>query len=180
MTSGPRRRRLLRLRNDNQELERAVQSGWGDTGKVVPHDWGGWSTPQVTAVTADGFRVRAQLLPGVFRFTDATGIRTRHELRESEMPAGRLMNRIRSAQSPRSADALQSGLLLELVEAGDASVAMTSRDTGSAAGRRTSTASPSTRICWSLAAKPSCGPSWRPSCRPAAACLTTRRATTTS
>lgn len=74
-------------------------------------------------------RVGAKLLPGVFLFTDATGIRTRYELRESEMGPDRIMNGNRSQQSPRSTACYQTGLRLELVEGGDASIAMTNRET---------------------------------------------------
>ncbi|MEO7412835.1 MAG: hypothetical protein ABIZ81_05715, partial [Opitutaceae bacterium] len=45
------------LKDKKQTMERAVQAGWADTVKVVPYDWGGWSTLQVTAVLVDGRRV---------------------------------------------------------------------------------------------------------------------------
>lgn len=198
---------FFELRNDNQELVRAVQSGWSDTVKVVPFDWGGWSTLQVVAVTTDGRRILGKqkgvdeaglrvpkraadskiadvwrqrtgcredwldedkqpvgdgnfgdgfsnyeeyrgfvmnrghvrgkpqqkdlfvrnrpgrkLLPGVFMFTDISGLSVRYELREDELPDSRVMNGNRSKQSPRSSEALQHGLILDLVEGGDASV----------------------------------------------------------
>lgn len=198
---------FFELRNENQELVRAVQSGWSDTVKVVPFDWGGWSTLQVVAVTADGRRVLGKqkgadeaglrvpkraadskiadvwrertgcredwldedkepvgdgnfgdgfsnyeeyrgfvmnrghlrgkprqkdlfvrnrvgrkLLPGIFLFTDITGLSVRYELRDDELPVSRVMNGNRSKQSPRSSEALQHGLILEVIEGGDASI----------------------------------------------------------
>ena len=49
------------LTKENQKMERAVREGWSDTVKVVPFDWGGWSTLQVTAILADGRRVSGKL-----------------------------------------------------------------------------------------------------------------------
>ncbi len=200
--------------DENQRLVRAVQAGHQDTVKVVPFDWGGWTTLRVTAVTGDGRRVLGRLrgaedsglripkrapdskiadvfrertgcgadaldedarpvgdgnlgdgfanyeeyrgfvmngghirtspkqkdlfvrnrvgrrlLPGIFLFADVTGIRVRYELREGEMPTSRVMNANRSSRAPRSSDQPQHGLYLELVEGGDASVAMTQRET---------------------------------------------------
>lgn len=46
---------------ENQRLVRAVRSGFSDTAKVVPYDWGGWSTLQVTAVMSDGRRLRGKV-----------------------------------------------------------------------------------------------------------------------
>ncbi len=51
----------FQLSNEKQKLERAVQQGFSDTVKVVPYDWGGWSTLQVTAIMTDGRRVRGKL-----------------------------------------------------------------------------------------------------------------------
>lgn len=51
----------FRLSNSNQKLERAVEQGFSDTVKVVPYDWGGWSTLQVTAVLTDGRRIIGKL-----------------------------------------------------------------------------------------------------------------------
>jgi hypothetical protein len=49
------------LKEENQVMERAVKSGFSDTVEVVPFDWGGWSTLQVTAILADGRRVTGKL-----------------------------------------------------------------------------------------------------------------------
>lgn len=49
------------LSQEKQKMERAVQSGWSDEVKIVPYDWGGWSTLQVTAVLTDGRRVKGKL-----------------------------------------------------------------------------------------------------------------------
>jgi hypothetical protein len=49
------------LSKENQRMERAVREGFTDNVKVVPFDWGGWSTLQVTAVLADGRRVMGKL-----------------------------------------------------------------------------------------------------------------------
>lgn len=49
------------LSQENQKMERAVRDGYTDKVKVVPFDWGGWSTLQVTAVLADGRRVMGKL-----------------------------------------------------------------------------------------------------------------------
>jgi hypothetical protein len=49
------------LSQENQKMERAVREGWSDTVKVVPFDWGGWSTLQVTAILTDGRRVTGKL-----------------------------------------------------------------------------------------------------------------------
>ncbi len=42
-------------------MERAVREGYSDKVSVVPFDWGGWSTLQVTAIMADGRRVTGKL-----------------------------------------------------------------------------------------------------------------------
>ena len=42
------------LLDDDQKLIRAVESGWSDTVRVDPYDFGAWSLLQVTAVLADG------------------------------------------------------------------------------------------------------------------------------
>lgn len=55
--SGP----YFELSKENQKMVRAVQSGWSDTVKVVPYDWGGWTTLQVTAVLTDGRRISGKL-----------------------------------------------------------------------------------------------------------------------
>jgi hypothetical protein len=49
------------LSAQNQKMVRAVRSGFSDTVKVVPFDWGGWSTLQVTAVLADGRRITGKV-----------------------------------------------------------------------------------------------------------------------
>lgn len=49
------------LSKENQRMERAVREGFTDKVSVVPFDWGGWSTLQVTAVLADGRRVMGKL-----------------------------------------------------------------------------------------------------------------------
>ena len=49
------------LSKKNQKMERAIRDGFTDKVKVVPYDWGGWSTLQVTAVLADGRRVSGKL-----------------------------------------------------------------------------------------------------------------------
>ncbi len=46
-----------------QRLTRAVRSGFTDSVKVLPRDWGGWAELQVTAHLADGREVRGRL-PG--------------------------------------------------------------------------------------------------------------------
>ncbi|MCU0865635.1 MAG: hypothetical protein MUC36_17765 [Planctomycetes bacterium] len=198
---------FFELRNENQELVRAVESGWSDTVKVVPFDWGGWSTLQVVAVTTDGRRILGKpkggddaglrvpkravdskiadawrqrtgcredwldedkepvgdgnfgdgfsnyeeyrgfvmnrghvrgkpqqkdlfvrnglgrkLLSGIFMFTDISGLSVRYELREDEMPVSRVMNGNRSKESPRSSEALQHGLILDVVDGTDYSI----------------------------------------------------------
>ncbi len=52
---------FFELSNENQTMTRAVQEGHEDTVKVVPFDFGGWSTLQVTAIMADGRRVQGKL-----------------------------------------------------------------------------------------------------------------------
>ena len=49
------------LEKKNQRMTRAVRSGFSDTVKVVPYDWGGWATLQVTAYMSDGRQVRGKL-----------------------------------------------------------------------------------------------------------------------
>jgi hypothetical protein len=49
------------LSKENQKMERVVDAGLSDTVMVVPYDWGGWSTLQVTAVLVDGRRVSGKL-----------------------------------------------------------------------------------------------------------------------
>lgn len=49
------------LSPNKQKVTRVVQQGFRDTVSVVPFDWGGWSNLQVTAVMADGRRVRGKL-----------------------------------------------------------------------------------------------------------------------
>lgn len=49
------------LENHNQRMTRAVRSGFSDTVKVVPYDWGGWAKLQVTAYMTDGRQVRGKL-----------------------------------------------------------------------------------------------------------------------
>jgi len=49
------------LKNKNQQMTRAVRSGFSDTVKVVPYDWGGWATLQVTAYMRDGRQVRGKV-----------------------------------------------------------------------------------------------------------------------
>ncbi len=49
------------LSNDNQVLTRAVEAGYEDKVKVLPYDFGGWSTLQVTAIMEDGRRVQGKL-----------------------------------------------------------------------------------------------------------------------
>lgn len=49
------------LNETKQRMERAVREGFTDAVKVVPRDWGGWSKLQVTAVMADGRRVKGKL-----------------------------------------------------------------------------------------------------------------------
>jgi hypothetical protein len=49
------------LENKNQRMTRAVRSGFSDTVKVVPYDWGGWATLQVTAYMRDGRQVRGKV-----------------------------------------------------------------------------------------------------------------------
>ncbi len=56
--------------NENQRIVRAVRSGFSDTVKVVPYDWGGWSTLQVTAILTNERR-----LVGKLRGTAETGLR---------------------------------------------------------------------------------------------------------
>lgn len=58
------------LSEEKQKLERAVRDGFSDTVKVVPFDWGGWSTLEVTAILADGRR-----LTGKVKGRDEVGLR---------------------------------------------------------------------------------------------------------
>lgn len=51
----------FKLSDDKQKMERAVQKSFSDSVKVVPYDWGGWSTLQVTAILADGRRLQGKL-----------------------------------------------------------------------------------------------------------------------
>ena len=52
---------FFQLENKNQRMTRAIRSGFSDTVKVVPYDWGGWATLQVTAHMSDGRQVRGKL-----------------------------------------------------------------------------------------------------------------------
>lgn len=56
--------------NENQRVVRAVRSGFTDTVKVVPYDWGGWSTLQVTAILTNERR-----LVGKLKGSAETGLR---------------------------------------------------------------------------------------------------------
>lgn len=49
------------LDNAKQRVTRAVRSGFSDTVKIVPRDWGGWATLQATAILTDGRRVQGKL-----------------------------------------------------------------------------------------------------------------------
>jgi len=49
------------LTQEKQRMVRTVRSGSSDHVKVVPFDWGGWSTLQVTALLEDGRRVKGRL-----------------------------------------------------------------------------------------------------------------------
>ena len=71
------------LSNEKQKLERAVQQGYSDTLKVVPYDWGGWSTLQVTAIMSDGRRVRGKL-----KGKSETGLRVPKRLPDSHIADG--------------------------------------------------------------------------------------------
>ena len=61
---------LSELSDRNQRLVRTVREGFSDQVKVVPFDWGGWSTLRVTAVLVDGRRVE-----GTLKGTKETGLR---------------------------------------------------------------------------------------------------------
>jgi hypothetical protein len=50
-----------RLFEKKQKLERTVEGTFTDTVGIVPYDWGGWSTLQVTAILVDGRRIRGKL-----------------------------------------------------------------------------------------------------------------------
>lgn len=52
---------MFALSDENQKMVRAVREGFTDTVKVVPYDFGGWSTLQVTAFLADGRQVKGKL-----------------------------------------------------------------------------------------------------------------------
>lgn len=61
---------LFELSGRNQRMVRAVREGFSDTVKVVPYDWGGWSTLRVTAVLVDDRRVE-----GTLKGSIETGVR---------------------------------------------------------------------------------------------------------
>lgn len=52
------------LSADKQTMQRAVRDGFSDTVKVVPFDWGGWSTLQVRAKLSDGRELTGKLKGG--------------------------------------------------------------------------------------------------------------------
>lgn len=71
------------LEKENQRLVRAVQSGFSDAVKVVPYDWGGWSTLQVTAVLSDGRRITGRL-----KGQNETGLRVPKRAPDSHVADG--------------------------------------------------------------------------------------------
>ncbi len=52
---------MFLLSEDKQRVERAVREGFSDTVAVVPYDWGGWSTLQVSAILSDGRMISGKL-----------------------------------------------------------------------------------------------------------------------
>ncbi len=52
---------LFELSQEKQRMVRVVREGFSDTVKVMPYDWGGWSTLRVTAIMADGRHVEGKL-----------------------------------------------------------------------------------------------------------------------
>jgi hypothetical protein len=67
--------------------------------------------------------IGARALPGLMLFTDLTQLATHYELRTDEMPASRRMNVNRSADSPRTSQEHQHGVILQQIGGTVASMA---------------------------------------------------------
>lgn len=52
---------MSEVRSAKQAMTSVVRSGWSDTVRVVPRDWGGWGSLEVTAHLTDGRQVRGKV-----------------------------------------------------------------------------------------------------------------------
>ncbi len=123
------------LAGDDKEDDDALPAGGGQKGDGFSHyeEYRGFVHNRGHLRTHPGRKdlfientIGRRVLPGLFLFTDLTQLRVHYELRPNsgELPLSRRMNLNRSANSPRSTEEYQHGLVMTTISSGGMSEAV--------------------------------------------------------